>query len=213
METSDKFRGEPVDCCLCLCLPPSRRRRRIAANAVLVAATLVVVVATAVAAVAAASWTPWLKSTPVLAAGARNGGSEINGRGCGCGCSTRRIAGTTVWDNAARPTKEGGPGSDGLLPSVPFFKLLLSAPDGVTGGATSAGMPTRARGRALHEPAPSHRQGQQRSCYDVYGQGVVVEAERECCVVLFFTNSKRRPPNTQPRRIWYKIDLLARQYA
>ena len=27
METSDKFRGEPVDCCLCLCLPPLRCRR------------------------------------------------------------------------------------------------------------------------------------------------------------------------------------------
>ncbi len=25
METSDKFRGELVDCCLCLCPPPSRR--------------------------------------------------------------------------------------------------------------------------------------------------------------------------------------------
>jgi hypothetical protein len=26
MEMSDKFRGEPVDCCLCLCPPPSRHR-------------------------------------------------------------------------------------------------------------------------------------------------------------------------------------------
>ena len=33
---------------------------------VLVVATLVIVVATIVAAVAAASWTPWLKSTPVM---------------------------------------------------------------------------------------------------------------------------------------------------
>jgi hypothetical protein len=59
-------------------LPPSRHRRRIAAVASppshLVVTTLVVVVttfiaalvATAVAAVAAASWTPWLKSTPVM---------------------------------------------------------------------------------------------------------------------------------------------------
>ena len=121
METSDKFRGEPVDCCLCLCPPPSHRCRRVAA--ILVAATLVVVVATAVAAVAAASYTPWLKSTPVLAAGARMGGSEINGGSCGCGCSMRRIAGTTMWDNAARPTIEGRLGSVGLLPGVPFFDL------------------------------------------------------------------------------------------
>jgi hypothetical protein len=86
---------------------PLRRRRRVAA--VLVAASLIVVVATAVAAVATASWTPWLKSTPMLAAGARMGGSEINGGGCGCGCSMRRIAGTMMWNNAARPTIEGSP--------------------------------------------------------------------------------------------------------
>ena len=30
METTDKFRGEPVDCCLCLCLPPSRCCHRVA---------------------------------------------------------------------------------------------------------------------------------------------------------------------------------------
>ena len=72
--------------------PPSRRRHRVAVVAlpplrcrlvtvlvaVLVAPTLVVVVATAVAAVASASWTPWLKSTPVLVAGARMGGSQSN---------------------------------------------------------------------------------------------------------------------------------------
>ncbi len=55
-------------------LRPLRHRRRITAIAVLVAATLVVVVATAVAAVAVAPYIPWLKSTPVLAAGARMGG-------------------------------------------------------------------------------------------------------------------------------------------
>ncbi len=101
------------------------RRRRVAAVAVLVAATFVVLVATAVAAVAAASWMPWLKSTPVLAAGARMGGSEINGGGCGCGCgcSTRRISTMTMWDDAARPTIEGRLGSVGLLPGVPFFEL------------------------------------------------------------------------------------------
>ncbi len=82
-------------------LLPLRRRRRVAAVAVVIAATLVVVVATAVAAVAAASWTPWLKSLPVLAAGARMGGCKINSGGCGCGCSMRRIAGTTMWDDAA----------------------------------------------------------------------------------------------------------------
>jgi hypothetical protein len=120
--------------------PPSRCPRRVAAVAVLVAATLVVVIATAVAAVAAASYTPWLKSMPVLAAGARMGVSEINGSGCGCGCSTRKIAGTMMWDDAARPTIEGRLGSDGLLPRVPFFELLLLAPDGVTGQATLAGM-------------------------------------------------------------------------
>jgi hypothetical protein len=120
-------------------LPPSRCRRCLTAIA---AATLVVVVATAVAAVAAASWTSWLKSTPVLAAGTRMGGSEINGGfcDCGCSCSTCRIAGMTMWDDAARPTIEGHLGSVGLLPRVSFFKLLLLAPDGVTGGATLAGM-------------------------------------------------------------------------
>ena len=40
----------------------------------------------------------------------------------------------------AQPTIEGHLGSVGLLPCVPFFKLLFSAPDGVTGGATLAGM-------------------------------------------------------------------------
>ena len=96
--------------------PPLRHCRRVAAIAILVAITLVVVVATAVAAVAAASW---------LAAGARMGGSEINDGGCGCGCSMRRIACTTMWDNAARPTIEGCLGSNSLLPRVPFFELLL----------------------------------------------------------------------------------------
>ena len=49
----------------------------------------------------------------------------------------RRIAGTTMWDKAARPTKEGGPGSDDLLPRVPFFKLLLwSGSGGVIGRLT-----------------------------------------------------------------------------
>jgi hypothetical protein len=33
METSDKFSGEPVDCCLCLCPPPSRCFRQVAAVA------------------------------------------------------------------------------------------------------------------------------------------------------------------------------------
>ena len=83
-------------------LLPSRQHRRVAAVAVDIAANLVVVVATAVAAVAAASWTPWLKSTPVLAAGARMGGSEINGS-CGCGCSMSRIAGTRMWDGEIGP--------------------------------------------------------------------------------------------------------------
>jgi hypothetical protein len=53
---------------------------------------------------------------------------------------TRRIAGSTMWDDAARPTIEGCLRSDGLLPRVPFFELLLSAPDGVTGRATLVGM-------------------------------------------------------------------------
>jgi hypothetical protein len=46
----------------------------------------------------------------------------------------------TMWDDAAQPTIEGYLGSDGLLPRVPFFELPLSAPDGVTGRAISAGM-------------------------------------------------------------------------
>ena len=55
--------------------------------AVLVAATLIVIDATTITAVAAASWTPWLKSTLVLATGARLGCSKINSSGCGCSCS------------------------------------------------------------------------------------------------------------------------------
>ena len=96
--------------------PPSRRRRCIAAVAILVAATFVGAISTAVAAFAAASW---------LAAGARMGGSEVNISSCGCGCSMRRTAGTTMWDDAARPTIEGRLGSNGLLPRVSFFELLL----------------------------------------------------------------------------------------
>ena len=56
-------------CVAAIMSPPPRCRRRVAAVAILVAATLVVVVATTIAAVAAASWTPWLKSACVLAAG------------------------------------------------------------------------------------------------------------------------------------------------
>ena len=60
------------------------------------------------------------------------------------------------------------------------------------GGAArrAAAAPACSRGQALHEPVPSHRRGQHRSCYDVYGWGVVVEAERECCVVLFSLSLK-----------------------
>ena len=57
-------------------LPPLRHRRCVAAVFVLVAATLIVVVATAVATVAATPRMPWLKSTHMLAAGARMGGSK-----------------------------------------------------------------------------------------------------------------------------------------
>ena len=53
---------------------------------------------------------------------------------------THRIAGMTMWDDAARPRIEGHLGSDGLLPRVPFFELPPSAPDGVSIGATLAGM-------------------------------------------------------------------------
>jgi hypothetical protein len=76
-----------------------RRCHCVATVAILVAATLVVVVATAIATVAAASWTSRFKSTPVLADGARMGGSEISGGGCDCGCSG---------DNGGNDDEEGG---------------------------------------------------------------------------------------------------------
>ncbi len=122
------------------------------------------------------------------------GGSKINGGGCGCGCSMRRIAGTRMWDDVARPTIEGRLGSDGLLPRIPFFELLLLAPDGVTGQATLAGMRLDApRLRQLAQEAKlctslcPHIGGvySAHATYDVYGQGVVVEAERECCVLEY----------------------------
>ena len=54
-------------------------------------------------------------------------------------CS-RMIAGTTMWEKAARPTIEGCLRSFGVFPIVPLHKLLLTVPDRVTGGASSAGM-------------------------------------------------------------------------
>ena len=62
-----------------------------------------------------------------------------------------RIAGMTMWDDAARPTIEGHLGSIGLLPRVPFLKLLLSAPDKVTREATLVEM--RLNAPLLHQLA------------------------------------------------------------
>ena len=103
-----------------------------------------------------------------------------------------------MWDDAAQPTIEGRLGSNSLLPRVPFFELLHSAPDGVTGRATLARMRLDApRLRQLAREAKlctslcPHIGGvnSAHATHDVYGRGVVVEAERECCVLeyVFFT--------------------------
>jgi hypothetical protein len=195
-------------CVAAVASPPSRCRRCIASVAVLIAA---------------ASWTPWLKSTPVLAAGARMGGSKINGGGCGCGCgcSTRRIAGTTMWDDVSRPTIEGCLGSDGLLSHVPFFELLLSALDGVTGRATLAGM--RLNAPRLRQLAPEAKLctslcppiGGVNSAHAMMSMVRESSSKRSRSVVwcFFSAKSKRRPPNTPPRRNWDIFYLLARPYA
>ena len=53
----------------------------------------------------------------------------------------RMIADTmTMWEKAARPTIEGCLRSCGVFPIIPLHKLLLTVPDRVTGGASSAGM-------------------------------------------------------------------------
>jgi len=100
-------------------LPPLHCRRRVlvVATLVVIVATAVIVVTTAVAAVAAASWTPWLKSTPQLAAGARMGGSEINGGGCGCGCGG---------DDGSDDDDKGG-GSDGKSGGDGDHRRLMDA--------------------------------------------------------------------------------------
>ena len=38
----------------------------------------------------------------------------------------------------------------------------------------------------------SDQRGLQRSCYDVCGWGVIVEAELECCVLCFFCQIKKK---------------------
>jgi hypothetical protein len=53
---------------------------------------------------------------------------------------SRTIAGATMWDKAVGPTIERSFRSYSLLPRVPLLQLLLTAPDGVTGGASFAGM-------------------------------------------------------------------------
>ncbi len=200
---------------------PSRRCRRVAAVASPPPSLLSLPPPSPLSAVP--SWTPWLKSTPVLAAGARMGGSEINGGGCCCGCITRRIAGTTMWDDATRPTIEGRLGSDGLLPRVPFFELLLLAPDGVTGRATLAGMRLDApRLRQLAREAKLCTSlcpliggvNSAHAMMSMVGESLSKRSRSvECCVVLFFAKSKRRPPNTLPCSNWYIFYLLARPYA
>jgi hypothetical protein len=44
------------------------------------------------------------------------------------------IAGATMWDEVVGPTIEIRLRSYGLLPRVSLLQLLLTAPDGVTGG-------------------------------------------------------------------------------
>jgi len=53
---------------------------------------------------------------------------------------SRTIAGATMWEKAVGPTIERSFRSYSLLPHIPLLQLLITAPDGVTGGASSAGM-------------------------------------------------------------------------
>ncbi len=53
---------------------------------------------------------------------------------------SRVIAGTTMWEKAARPRIEGCLRSFYVFPIILLHKLLLTVPDRVTGGASSAGM-------------------------------------------------------------------------
>ncbi len=55
----------------------------------------------------------------------------------------------------------------------------------------AAAAPARSRGQALHKPVPSHRRGQQHSCYDVYGWEVVR-------VLMFFLPSLKEDLQTLP---------------
>jgi len=50
------------------------------------------------------------------------------------------IEGTMMWEKVDLPTKRRRPRSFDVFPSVPPHKLLLTAPDRVNGGASSAGM-------------------------------------------------------------------------
>ncbi len=115
----------------------------------------------------------------------------------------------------AQQTIEGRLGSDGLLPPVPFFKLLLLAPDGVTGRATLVGM---------RLDAPRLRQLAQEAklctslCPHIGGVNsthamMSMVGKLLGCTYFFFVKSKRRPPNTPPRRNWYIFYLLAHPYA
>ena len=50
------------------------------------------------------------------------------------------IAGATMWDEAVGPVIERRFRSYSLLPRLPLLWLLLMAPDGLNGGASSVGM-------------------------------------------------------------------------
>ena len=93
-------------------------------------------------------------------------------------------------------------GTPGKRRSPPPRSIFRAAPLGSRrGNRTShlggdaarraAAAPARARGQALHKPVPSHRRGQQHSCYDVYGREVVR-------VLMFFSLSLKEDLRTLP---------------
>ncbi len=106
------------------------------------------------------------------------------------------------YDDVGRCGPTNDIGTPGKRRSPPPHSIFRAAPLGSRrGNRTShlggdaarrtAAAPARARGQALHKPVPSHRQGQQHSCYDVYGREVVR-------VLMFFSRSLKEDLRTLP---------------
>ena len=110
------------------------------------------------------------------------------------------IAGTTMWEEASRPAIEGCLGSFGHLFHIPFFEVLLTVPDEVTGGASSMRMrltTPRLRKLALEEAQlctnlhpQINRVNRAKGRHDK-ADGLIVEC---CCGSLPLLRSPKLPP-------------------